>query len=55
MLKCDQLPSDREITEKVRVYLAAGAIEAWVADEAGGIKIYSAQGELTASSFGVVL
>ena len=47
--------SDREITEKVRAYLAAGAIEAWVADEAGGIKIYSAQGELTASRFGVVL
>jgi Uma2 family endonuclease len=47
--------SAREMTEKVSAYLAAGAVEVWVADEAGGVKIHSARGELAASGFGVVL
>ena len=47
--------SEREMTEKVRAYIAAGATEVWVADEAGGVKIYSIQGELAASTFGVAL
>ena len=47
--------SEREITEKVRAYLAAGAVEVWVADEAGGANIHSKQGELATSIYGVVL
>jgi Uma2 family endonuclease len=47
--------SEREINEKIRAYLAAGAVEVWVADEAGGIKIHGTQGELSSSSFGVKL
>ena len=47
--------SEREIAEKIRAHLAAGAIEVWVADEAGGIKIYSIQGELAATNFSVIL
>ena len=47
--------SERDIADKIRAYLAAGAIEVWVADEAGGIKIYSIQGELAATNYIVVM
>ena len=47
--------STREIDDKVRAYLAAGAVEVWIVDEDGTTKIHSARGELSASGFGVKL
>lgn len=43
----------REINRKVQAYLAAGAIEVWVVDEDGALKMHSASGELTQSKFDV--
>ena len=45
--------TDREITEKVRAYLLAGAVEVWIVDEEGAKKIYASDGERKTSSFGV--
>jgi len=45
--------SNREINEKIRAYLAAGALEVWIVDEDGGLKIQSSSGELARSQFGV--
>ena len=45
--------TDREITEKVRAYLVAGAVEVWIVDEEGAKKIYASDGERKTSSFGV--
>ncbi|MFN0315658.1 MAG: Uma2 family endonuclease [Burkholderiales bacterium] len=45
--------SAREMDDKVRAYLAAGATEVWIAEEDGATRIHSAQGEISASGFGV--
>ena len=45
--------SDREINDKIRAYLAAGAVEVWIALQEGPVKIYAAEGEVAASRFGV--
>ncbi len=45
--------SEREIGEKVRAYLVAGAVEVWIVDEEGAKKIYASNGERKTSSFGV--
>ena len=47
--------SAREIADKVRAYLAAGAVEVWVAEEEGAVTIHGQAGELASSSFGVKL
>ena len=43
----------REIDEKVRAYLAAGAKEVRVASEAGELRFFGAEGALEASAFGI--
>lgn len=43
--------TDREISEKVRAYLAAGAVEVWIVDEAGARRIYGPDGERETSGF----
>jgi Uma2 family endonuclease len=45
--------TDGELLGKIRAYLAAGAIEGWIVDEAGAVKIYSASGEVSASTFAI--
>jgi len=47
--------SAREIADKVRAYLAAGAVEVWVAEEEGAVSIHGQAGELASSRFGVKL
>jgi Uma2 family endonuclease len=44
-----------EIDEKIAAYLAAGAVEVWLADEAGRIRVVASEGERVASQFGIVL
>jgi Uma2 family endonuclease len=43
--------TDREISEKVRAYLLAGAEEVWIVEEDGATKIYASDGERSKSSF----
>lgn len=45
--------TDREIAEKIRAYLVAGAVEVWIVDEEGEKKIYTPDGQRKTSSFGV--
>jgi len=47
--------SDGETREKVRAYLAAGAVEVWVVLEEGRIQCFGATGELERSAFPVRL
>ncbi len=41
--------SDREMRDKIRLYLAAGAREVWICDEAGNIRFHGDDGELAQS------
>ena len=43
----------REFDDKVRAYLAAGAVEVWIVEESGERKMFGAEGQVGASSFGV--
>jgi Uma2 family endonuclease len=45
--------TDREMAEKARAYLVAGAVEVWIVDEEGAKKIYASDGERKTSSFAV--
>jgi Uma2 family endonuclease len=45
--------SDPEIADKVRAYIAAGAVEVWVVEVGGPVKIYSSAGEIGESTLGV--
>ena len=47
--------SEAEISAKVRAYLAAGAGEVWVAEEAGRIRYFDASGGRAGSRFAVTL
>ena len=44
-----------EITSKTRAYLHAGALEVWIATEAGELHFFDTSGEKTASRFGISL
>ena len=44
---------ESEIQAKVRLYLDAGAIEVWLVDAKGTVRVYGRGGALAASSFGV--
>jgi len=43
------------LTEKIQLYLEAGAVEAWIVRENGVIEIYGADGQRAASVFDVVI
>jgi Uma2 family endonuclease len=45
----------REIDEKVKAYLAAGARESWVVDEQGEIRYFGPEGQRVSSEFGVTV
>lgn len=42
-----------EMLEKVQIYLAAGAIEAWLVSEEGKIAFYDRSGQIAQSSFNI--
>ena len=39
--------------EKVQIYLAAGAVEAWLVSEEGKIAFYDRSGQIAQSSFNI--
>lgn len=43
--------TDREMQEKRRAYLEAGADEVWIVTEAGAVQFFTAEGERKASRF----
>jgi len=45
--------SQWEMLEKIQVYLAAGALEAWLVSEDGKIAFYDRRGQISQSSFNV--
>ena len=47
--------TDAEMEFKTALFLAAGAVEVWIVDEAGQRQVFDAQGEQPTSRFGVVL
>jgi Uma2 family endonuclease len=47
--------TDAEMAYKTELFLAAGAVEVWIVDEDGAQRVFDAQGEQTASRFGVTL
>lgn len=44
-----------ELDEKVRLYLEAGAVEAWIVREDGTVELYGPAGRRTQSSFGIAV
>lgn len=44
-----------EITDKIRAYLRAGALEVWIASEEGDLHFFDTSGEKSASQFAVTL
>jgi Uma2 family endonuclease len=47
--------TDAEMAHKTELFLQAGAVEVWIAGEAGGLQVFTAEGEQPASRFGVQL
>lgn len=47
--------SDEEMAMKTHAYLAAGAVEVWIVDEAGSLQVFGAQGPQEASRYPVRL
>lgn len=45
--------TDTELHHKAQAYLDAGAVEVWIVDEQGGLKIYTVAGQVSKSQFGV--
>lgn len=45
--------SKREIDEKVKAFIAAGAKEVWIVSEKGEIRIFDAKGAIGESNFGI--
>lgn len=44
-----------EIDEKILAYLAAGAVEVWLVEESGRVRVVASEGERGSSEFGIVL
>ena len=44
-----------ELDEKVRLYLEAGAVEAWIVREDGTVELYGPEGRRPQSSFGIAV
>lgn len=42
-----------ELAKKTRLYLEAGAVEAWIMCEDGTVEVYGPEGRRTHSSFGI--
>ena len=47
--------TDAEMSYKIELFLQAGAVEVWIADEAGTQQVFDAHGLCATSQFGVVL
>jgi len=45
----------RELTEKIRLYLEAGAIEVWIVREDGTVELYGPEGQRAQSAFGITV
>ncbi|QQS55811.1 MAG: Uma2 family endonuclease [Candidatus Competibacteraceae bacterium] len=44
-----------ELTKKIRLYLEAGAVEAWIVCGDGVVEVYGPEGRRTQSSFGIAV
>jgi Uma2 family endonuclease len=47
--------TDAEMAYKTELFLQAGAVEVWIVDEEGSQQVFDADGQRSASQFGVVL